>query len=115
MTALTATELDGTPMIAPWVHAHGAQGWVEALVEAVALPLVHLLVAHGVACESHAQNVSVVLVDGLPRRMALRDFHDGVRFCRRLLADPAAPRCSTRPRRTTPTGTRSSRPRTPHW
>lgn len=90
MTALTATELDGTPMIAPWLAAHGAARWVEALVEAVALPLVHLLVAHGVACESHAQNVSVTHVDGLPRRVALRDFHDGVRFSRGLLADPGA-------------------------
>ncbi|HEY2223141.1 IucA/IucC family protein [Actinomycetospora sp.] len=90
MTALTATELDGTPMIDPWIRAHGAERWVEAVVEAVALPLVHLLVAHGVACESHAQNVSVVHSDGLPRRVALRDFHDGVRLCRRLLADPDA-------------------------
>ncbi len=88
MTALTATELDGTPMISPWIRAHGPERWVAALVEAVALPLVHLLVAHGVACESHAQNVSVVHVDGLPRRTALRDFHDGVRFSRRLLARP---------------------------
>lgn len=90
MTALTATELDGTPMIAPWIGAHGAERWVAAVVEAVAIPLVHLLVAHGVACESHAQNVSVVHRDGLPRRVALRDFHDGVRFSRRLLADPDA-------------------------
>ena len=88
MTALTALELDGTPVIAGWLREHGAAAWTAALVGAVALPLVHLLVAHGVACESHAQNVSVVHVDGLPRRVVLRDLHDGVRFCRRLLADP---------------------------
>ncbi|MCD2195755.1 siderophore biosynthesis protein [Actinomycetospora endophytica] len=90
MTALTACELDGTPMIAPWIERHGAERWVAAVVDTVALPLVHLLLAHGVACESHAQNVSVVHVDGLPCRVALRDFHDGVRFSRRLLADPDA-------------------------
>lgn len=88
VTGLTATEVDGTPLVAPWFTAHGARSWVEALVDAVALPLVHLLVAHGVALESHAQNMSLVLRDGLPRRVALKDFHDGVRFCRRLLADP---------------------------
>jgi siderophore synthetase component len=88
VTGLTTTENDGTPLIAPWLAAHGARAWVEALVDAVALPLVHLLVAHGVALESHAQNMSLVLRDGLPVRVALKDFHDGVRFCRRLLADP---------------------------
>ena len=88
VTGLTTTENDGTPLIAPWLAAHGARTWVEALVDAVALPLVHLLVAHGVALESHAQNMSLVLRDGLPARVALKDFHDGVRFCRRLLADP---------------------------
>ena len=88
VTGLTATELDGTPLVAPWLAAHGVRTWVAALVDAVALPLVHLLVAHGVALESHAQNMSVVLRDGLPVRVALKDFHDGVRFCRRLLADP---------------------------
>jgi 2-[(L-alanin-3-ylcarbamoyl)methyl]-3-(2-aminoethylcarbamoyl)-2-hydroxypropanoate synthase len=88
VTGLTAAETDGTPLIAPWLAEHGARAWVEALVDAVALPLVHLLVAHGVALESHAQNMSLVLRDGLPMRVALKDFHDGVRFCRRLLADP---------------------------
>ncbi|MEJ2887711.1 IucA/IucC family protein [Actinomycetospora aeridis] len=88
VTGLTTTEADGTPLIAPWIAAHGARTWVEALTDAVALPLVHLLVRHGVALESHAQNMSLVLRDGLPRRVALKDFHDGVRFCRRLLADP---------------------------
>jgi 2-[(L-alanin-3-ylcarbamoyl)methyl]-3-(2-aminoethylcarbamoyl)-2-hydroxypropanoate synthase len=88
VTGLTTAETDGTPLIAPWLAAHGARAWVEALVDAVALPLVHLLVRYGVALESHAQNMSLVLRDGLPRRVALKDFHDGVRFCRRLLAAP---------------------------
>lgn len=87
-TGLTTTEADGSALIAPWLAEHGARRWVEALVDAVALPLVHLLVRHGVALESHAQNTSLVLRDGLPQRVVLKDFHDGVRFCRRLLADP---------------------------
>lgn len=85
-TGLTATETDGSPLVGPWVRRHGAEAWVAALVDAVTVPLVHLLVRHGVALESHAQNMSVILADGLPRRVALRDFHDGVRFSRRLVA-----------------------------
>lgn len=98
VTALTATELDGTPVIAPWLATHGPVAWLEAHVDAVALPLVHLLVAHGVALESHAQNMSLIHVDGRPHRVVLRDFHDGVRFCRALLADPdGAPRLDAPP------------------
>lgn len=88
-TALTARERDGTPVVAGWIAAHGAETWVRAWVDAVAAPLVAVLVRHGVALESHTQNVSVVLSGGLPVRVVVRDFHDGVRFCRALLADPA--------------------------
>lgn len=87
VTGLTATERDGTPLVAPWIRAHGAREWVAALVDAVAVPLVHLLVRHGVALESHAQNMSLIHVDGRPTRVALKDFHDGVRFSRRLVAE----------------------------
>lgn len=89
VTGLTAAERDGTPLIDPWVRAQGIARWTERLVDAVALPLVHLLCRHGVALESHAQNMSLVHVDGRPVRVALKDFHDGVRFSRARLADPA--------------------------
>lgn len=52
------------------------------------LPLVHLLHAHGIAVEAHAQNMVLVHSAGRPRRLAVKDFHDGVRFSRSHLADP---------------------------
>jgi 2-[(L-alanin-3-ylcarbamoyl)methyl]-3-(2-aminoethylcarbamoyl)-2-hydroxypropanoate synthase len=97
-TGLTARELDGTAMIDPWVRALGVRDWLRRLVRVSVLPLLHLLVRHGIACESHAQNMLLVHVDGVPARVALRDFHDGVRFSRAHLADPeACPALATPP------------------
>lgn len=87
-TGLIARELDGTALIDPWVRAAGVRDWVAALLRVSMPPLLHLLQAHGVALESHAQNMVLVHVDGRPTRLALRDFHDGVRFSRSHLANP---------------------------
>lgn len=87
-TGLTARELDGTPLVDPWVGALGVRRWVEELVAVSVLPLVHLLQRHGIAVEAHAQNMVLVHSAGRPRRLAMKDFHDGVRFSRRHLADP---------------------------
>lgn len=87
-TGLTARELDGTPLIDPWVRAAGPTRWVAELLAVSVPPLLHLLQAHGVAMESHAQNLVLVHENGRPTRLALRDFHDGVRFSRAQLAAP---------------------------
>lgn len=88
--ALCALDLDGRPFIEPWVRAHGLEPWLRRLLEVSVLPIVRFLVAHGVALEAHAQNMLLVHRDGWPVRVMLRDFHDGVRFSRALLAEPAA-------------------------
>jgi len=85
---LTARERDGTPLIDGWVRALGLRAWVALVIEASAIPLVHLLCRHGIALEAHAQNMVLLHRDGLPTRVALRDFHDGVRFTRTQLAEP---------------------------
>ncbi len=87
-TGLTARELDGTPLVDPWVRALGVRRWVEELVAVSVLPLVHLLQCHGIALEAHAQNMVLVHSARRPRRLVVKDFHDGVRFSRRHLADP---------------------------
>jgi siderophore synthetase component len=87
-TGLIARELDGTPLVDPWVRELGVRRWAEELLAVAVPPLVHLLQGHGIAMEAHAQNMVLVHVDGRPARVALRDFHDGVRFCRSRLADP---------------------------
>ncbi|MFB9728932.1 IucA/IucC family protein [Haloechinothrix salitolerans] len=87
-TALTGSELDGTPFVDAWLRHHGARAWTRRLVGVAVIPLLHLLFRHGVACEAHAQNMVLVHRDGMPERIALKDFHDGIRFHRALLSDP---------------------------
>lgn len=77
---LTHLDYDGPPAIEKWVSRYGAAAWATALLRAAMLPVVHLLLARGIAVESHQQNMVLVHRDGWPIRVALKDFHDGVRF-----------------------------------
>ncbi|MBL1257712.1 IucA/IucC family siderophore biosynthesis protein [Methylocystis sp. Sn-Cys] len=79
-SVLTHLDHDGRPAIEDWIRRHGAQAWTSALLRAAMLPVVHLLLARGVALESHQQNMILVHREGWPVRVALKDFHDGVRF-----------------------------------
>lgn len=88
--ALCVLDNDGSPLIAPWVERHGLEDWLRRLLAVSILPIVHLLYAHGIGLESHAQNMLLIQRDGLPQRIALKDFHDGLRFSAAHLADPSA-------------------------
>lgn len=88
MTALMHVDGDGLPFIHPWVQRYDAETWLRQLVERAWLPVLHMLWEHGTALESHAQNMILLHEDGLPSRVALKDFHDGVRFSRALLSGP---------------------------
>ncbi|MCK0713891.1 IucA/IucC family protein [Chromohalobacter sarecensis] len=77
-----------SPFIAPWVEHHGLDAWTRQLVHVATWPIIHLLFAEGVGMESHGQNIVVIHRDGWPLRVALKDFHDGVRFSPSHLARP---------------------------
>ena len=89
-TALCHVDATGEPFIARWVKEQGAGPWARRLLAVTVPPVLHFLVAHGIALEAHAQNLILIHDDGRPRRLALRDFHDGIRFSVAGLADPAA-------------------------
>ena len=84
---LASTEVDGKPFVAHWIEKHGVEKWLEALFNTVVLPVWHLLIHHGIAIEAHAQNTSVVLKDGLPVKVILRDFHESLEFVPDFLAN----------------------------
>jgi siderophore synthetase component len=81
-------EASGRPLIDPWIRQHGLRAWTEKLLHAAVSPIVYMLFAHGIGMESHAQNIVLIHKDGWPTRIALKDFHDGVRFSPRHLAYP---------------------------
>ncbi|MBP3952662.1 IucA/IucC family protein [Bacillus suaedae] len=88
-TALMIMENDGQPFIAPWLKQYNAQKWVEQLINVSVIPVWHLLVAHGIAVEAHAQNMILVHKNGWPIRVILRDFHESVEFVEEYLEDPS--------------------------
>jgi siderophore synthetase component len=86
-TALTHIDATGVPFIGGWVKEEGVEAWARRLLEVTVPPVLHFLVAHGIALEAHAQNLILIHEAGQPRRLALRDFHDGIRFSVAGLAD----------------------------
>lgn len=78
----------GRPLIDPWIQRYGVRAWTERLLKATVTPIIHMLFAHGIGMESHAQNIILLHREGSPTRIALKDFHDGVRYSVRQLAQP---------------------------
>ena len=87
-TALPLMERDGFPFIDEWLKRYGIEKWLKRLVEVCVVPVWHLLAAHGIAVEAHAQNMILLHKDGWPTRVALRDFHDSVEYCHDFLEEP---------------------------
>lgn len=86
-TALMAIEKDGHLFIDKWLSQYGIETWVERLVEVSVVPVWHLLVAHGIAVEAHAQNMILLHRNGWPTRVVLRDFHESIEYTREFVKD----------------------------
>lgn len=87
-TALTHVDATDEAFIGAWVKDQGVEPWARRVLEVTIPPVLHFLVAHGIALEAHAQNLILIHDGGRPRRLALRDFSDGVRFSVDGLAEP---------------------------
>ncbi|MDG0809783.1 IucA/IucC family protein [Cohnella rhizosphaerae] len=88
LNALSLVQRNGRPFIAEAIGRYGVEAWSEALIRVLTVPIVHLLCAHGIALESHAQNIILVLEDGWPTRIIVKDLHDGVRYVEDKLLRP---------------------------
>ncbi|WP_248064566.1 IucA/IucC family protein [Paenibacillus silvae] len=88
LNALMLVQRNGVPFVQEAIQRYGVQEWGEALVRTLTLPIVHLLYAHGIALESHAQNIILVLENELPKRIIIKDLHDGVRYVPDQLLHP---------------------------
>jgi 3,4-dihydroxybenzoyl-citryl-spermidine/N-citryl-spermidine--spermidine ligase len=86
-TALMMIEKDGRLFIDDWLLRHGRHRWLKRFIEVSVVPVWHLLVAHGIAVEAHAQNMILLHKDGWPTRVVLRDFHESVEYTEEFLAD----------------------------
>lgn len=86
-TVLMMMERDGRPFIDDWLCRYGTEEWVKRLIEVSVIPVWHLLVAHGIAVEAHAQNMILLHQNGWPTRVVLRDFHDSIEYVEEFIAD----------------------------
>jgi len=77
-----------SPFIDAWIARYGLNAWVRQLLQVTVQPIIHMLYAEGIGMESHGQNIVLIHREGWPERIALKDFHDGVRYSPRHLAHP---------------------------
>lgn len=87
--ALYSMDADSRPLIDAWMSKYGAEQWIEQFLTVAVTPMIHMLYYHGIAFESHAQNMMLIHEEGWPTRIALKDFHDGIRFKPSLLSEIA--------------------------
>lgn len=83
----------------PWLSAYlqmagvsdlqGAEAWLRRMFEVSLVPLWHLICCYGVSLIAHGQNITLVLRDGWPQRMALKDFQGDLRLVDEEFAEAA--------------------------
>ncbi|CDG17665.1 IucA/IucC [Xenorhabdus doucetiae] len=79
---------EAKPFIDPWITRYGLETWTAQLLKVTVLPVIHMLYAEGIGMESHGQNIILIVREGWLVRIALKDFHDGVRYSPAHLARP---------------------------
>lgn len=74
---------DGKPVVQALAEKAGitVSEWLARFFDVVIPPVYHLLAKHGLAFSAHGQNATLILKDGRPERLALRDFIDDVIVC----------------------------------
>ena len=76
------------PLIDDWIRRFGVENWTRQVLKVAVGPIIHLLYGHGIGLESHGQNIVLIHENGWPTRIALKDFHDGVRYSQSHLTHP---------------------------
>ncbi|MDH2325543.1 IucA/IucC family protein [Cereibacter sp. SYSU M97828] len=98
LNALSMTEADGTPLIAPWLARHGTERWLAQYLRVVVAPVWRLLTRHGIGIEAHGQNLLIQHEDGWPTRLIARDFHESLEYVPSALSRPAPDLAAIDPR-----------------
>ncbi|MGD6979008.1 MULTISPECIES: GNAT family N-acetyltransferase [Citricoccus] len=80
MASLLHVDAQGTPFVAALVRRSGLEtaDWLERYLESYLVPIVHCLVRHDLVFMPHGENVVLVLRDGVPVRVLLKDLAEEV-------------------------------------
>ena len=80
LSSLMHVDGEGEPYLSRLVRRSGLthDEWLEEFFETVLPPLLHFLYRYGTAFSPHGQNTILVVEDGVPTRLAVKDFVDDV-------------------------------------
>jgi len=83
LAALLHSGSDDIPVVLALAKKAGVsiEDWMRKFFDVIIPPLYHLLIKYGLAFSAHGQNALIVLKNGLPQRLALRDFIDDINVC----------------------------------
>ena len=95
LAALLHVDGRGRPFVSAQMGRSGltAHDWTASLFRAVLPPLLHYLYRYGTVFSPHGENAILMLRDGAPERLAMKDFVDDVN-----LSDQPLPELSGLPR-----------------
>lgn len=86
MAELMQSDEAGRPWLAAYLAAAGAtqgeaaEAWLRRMFEVTVVPLWHLMCRYGMSLIAHGQNLTLILRDGWPHRLALKDFQGDLRL-----------------------------------
>ena len=82
MSELMQCDASGRAWLAAYIAASGieAEQWLSRMFEATLIPMYHLICRFGVIIIAHGQNLTLILRDGVPHRLALKDFQGDLRL-----------------------------------
>ena len=92
LSALMHVDGEGVPYVSRLVERSGLtlDEWLESFFETVLPPLLHFLYRYGTVFSPHGQNTILVVEDGVPTRLAVKDFVDDVNVSDQPLPELAA-------------------------
>ncbi|WP_226013115.1 IucA/IucC family protein [Halomicrobium salinisoli] len=89
LSALMHVDGEGVPYLSRLVERSGLtlDGWLADFFDAVLPPLLHFLYRYGTVFSPHGQNTILIVEDGVPTRLAVKDFVDDVNVSDRPLPE----------------------------
>lgn len=84
LAALLHKNANGTLLLQTYLKDSGLEvgDWLQCLFDSTAVPLYHLLCTYGLSHIAHGQNITLILENGKPSGMLLKDFHGDMRLVR---------------------------------
>ncbi|SHH25849.1 Siderophore synthetase component [Chryseobacterium oranimense] len=80
MASLLFVDQSGVPLVQAFAEQAGIsiQQWIKDYLDAYLTPLLHIYYTHSLCVTPHGENIMVVLKNGVPQRIVIKDFVDDI-------------------------------------